>query len=571
MWRQNDESIAYSHVVELDLARVEPALSGPSRPQDKILLRTAKQTVTDLIEKKYFRRYVQFSDRPLNRWAGEGGNVTPSEVAVVEHGDMRTVEVTYNGDTFHLSDGDVVIAAITSCTNTSNPDVMIGAGLLAARALEKGLEAKPWVKTSLAPGSKVVTDYLREAGLLPKLEQMGFHVVGFGCTSCIGNSGPLPQPISQAISEHDLIVAATLSSNRNFEARIHPQIKMNFLMSPLLVVAYAIAGRMDIDMTSEPLGVDTEGRPVYLYDIWPSEKEIHDVVGRVVKKEYFQKNYSEIFEGNEKWQELEAPLDKAYHWDPHSTYVKEAPFFKNLSEKPAPIQPIADARVLMMLGDSITTDHISPAGAFSVQSAAGKYLLERGVSHDDFNSYGSRRGNDEVMVRGTFANVRIKNKLATREGGYTTYLPTGEEMTVYDASVLYKNSETPLLILAGKEYGSGSSRDWAAKGTYLLGVQAVIAESYERIHRSNLVGMGVLPLQFLPDQNAQTLGLTGQEEYSIPELNDSIQPGQALAVIATSKDGTTKKFHVVSRLDSKIEIDYYRNDGILQYVLRRLS
>ena len=571
LWRENEDSIAYSHVVELDLGSVEPALSGPSRPQDKILLRKAKQTVTELIEKKYFRRYVQFADRPLNRWAGEGGNVTPSEVAVVEHDDMRTVEVSYDGSTFHLSDGDVAIAAITSCTNTSNPDVMIGAGLLAARALEKGLEVKPWVKTSLAPGSKVVTDYLRESGLLPKLEQMGFHVVGYGCTSCIGNSGPLPEPISHAISEHDLIVAAALSSNRNFEARIHPQIKMNFLMSPLLVVAYAIAGRMDFDMNSEPLGVDRQGRPVYLYDIWPSQEEIHEVVGRVVKKEYFQKNYSEIFEGNEKWKELEAPLDKAYQWDAHSTYVKEAPFFKDLAEKPSPIKPIADARVLLMLGDSITTDHISPAGAFSIHSAAGKYLLERGVSHDEFNSYGSRRGNDEVMVRGTFANVRIKNKLAMREGGYTTYLPAGEEMSVYDAAVQYKNSGTPLLILAGKEYGSGSSRDWAAKGTYLLGVRAVIAESFERIHRSNLVGMGVLPLQFLPDQNAQTLGLTGREEYSIPELNDSIQPGQTLSVIAKSHDGTTTNFHVVSRLDSKIEIEYYRNAGILQYVLRRLS
>ena len=570
LWREHEDSISYSHVVELDLSTVEPALSGPSRPQDKILLRKAKQTVSELIEKKYFRRYIQFADRPLSRWAGEGGNVTPSDVAVIEHNDMRTVEVAYNGDTFHLSDGDVVIAAITSCTNTSNPDVMVGAALLAAKALEKGLDTKPWVKTSLAPGSKVVTDYLEESGLLAKLEQMGFHVVGYGCTSCIGNSGPLPEPIARAVNEHDLIVAATLSSNRNFEARIHPQVKMNFLMSPLLVVAYAIAGRMDIDMNNEPLGVDADGNPVYLYDIWPSENEIHEVVGRVVKKEFFQKNYSEIFEGNEKWKELEAPLDKAYRWDPHSTYVKEAPFFKDLPAKPAPIQPVRNARVLLMLNDSITTDHISPAGAFSVHSAAGKYLLERGVSHDEFNSYGSRRGNDEVMMRGTFANVRIRNKLVTREGGYTTFLPTGEEMTVYDAAVQYKNSNIPLIILAGKDYGSGSSRDWAAKGTYLLGVRAVIAESFERIHRSNLVGMGVLPLQFVPGQHAESLGLTGQEEYTIPELSDSIHPGQALSVIAKAGDGTVKKFHVMSRLDSKIEIDYYRNNGILQYMLRKL-
>ncbi|HEU5148016.1 MAG TPA: aconitate hydratase AcnA [Chryseosolibacter sp.] len=571
LWRENESAITYSHVVELDLGTVQPTISGPSRPQDKILLREGKQKMVDLLESKYFRKYIQFVDRPLARWASEGGNVTPSEVATAEHSDMRTVEVTNDNETFHLSDGDVVIAAITSCTNTSNPDVMIGAGLLAAKALEKGLDRKPWVKTSLAPGSKVVTDYLKESGLLPKLEQMGFHVVGYGCTSCIGNSGPLPEPISRAIVENDLVVAATLSSNRNFEARIHPQIKMNFLMSPLLVVAYAIAGRMDIDMNTEPLGTDAQGQPVYLYDIWPSEKEIHDLADRVVKKEYFEKNYSEIFDGNEQWKALEAPADKAYHWDPKSTYVKEAPFFVNLPDKPSPIKPIKDARVLLMLGDSITTDHISPAGAFSTNSAAGKYLIERGVSHDEFNSYGSRRGNDEVMVRGTFANVRIKNRLATREGGFTTHIPSGEEMTVYDASVKYKQAKTPLIILAGKEYGSGSSRDWAAKGTYLLGVRAVIAESFERIHRSNLVGMGVLPLQFLPDQNAQTLALTGREEYSIPDLKDSIKPGQALTVHATDSEGNTKKFNVISRLDSKIEIDYYRNDGILQYMLRKLA
>ncbi len=571
LWREGEEKITYSHVVELDLGSVEPAISGPSRPQDKILLKNSKQAITDLLEKKYFRKYIQYSDRPLNRWAGEGGNVTPSEVAYAEHSDMRSVEITYNGETFHLSDGDVAIAAITSCTNTSNPDVMIGAGLLAAKAIEKGLDVKPWVKTSLAPGSKVVTDYLKESGLLPALEKLRFNVVGYGCTSCIGNSGPLPEPIAQAVTDNDLIVAATLSSNRNFEARIHPQIKMNFLMSPLLVVAYAIAGRMDIDMNSEPLGVDTKGEPVFLYDIWPSEDEIHEVVSRVVKKEYFRKNYGEIFDGNEQWRNLQAPTDKAYHWDPASTYVKEAPFFVNLPDKPEPLKPIMNARALLVLGDSITTDHISPAGAFSVNSAAGKFLISRGVSHDEFNSYGSRRGNDEVMVRGTFANVRIKNRLASREGGYTSFLPTGEEMTVYDAAVRYKEAGIPLIILCGKEYGSGSSRDWAAKGTYLLGVKAVIAESYERIHRSNLVGMGVLPLQYLPDQNAETLGLEGTEVFSIPDLDDNIQPGQTLMVSATSADGTVRKFPVTSRLDSKIEVDYYKHNGILQYVLRRLA
>ena len=569
LWREDDDDITYSHVVELDLSQVEPTISGPSRPQDKILLREAKESIKELMEKKYFRKYIQHVDRPLNRWAGEGGNVAPSEVALAEHSEMRTVEVDYNGETFHLSDGDVVIAAITSCTNTSNPDVMIGAGLLAAKALEKGLDAKPWVKTSLAPGSRVVTDYLKESGLLPKLEQLGFYVVGYGCTSCIGNSGPLPGPIAQAVSENDLIVAATLSSNRNFEARIHPQIKMNFLLSPLLVVAYALAGRVDIDMGNEPLGTDQEGKPVFLKDIWPSETEIHEVVGRVVKKDYYRKNYGEIFEGDEHWKKLEAPGHKAYQWDPESTYVKEAPFFVNLSEDARPIQPIVRARVLLALGDSITTDHISPAGAFSVHSAAGKYLLSRGVAHEHFNSYGSRRGNDEIMVRGTFANVRIRNKLAKKEGGYTTYLPTSEEMSVYEASVRYRESKTPLIILAGKEYGSGSSRDWAAKGTYLLGVRAVIAESFERIHRSNLVGMGVLPLQFFPDESAETLGLDGTELFTIAALDDKLTPSQELIVSASHAGGTAKKFRVISRLDSKIEIDYYRNDGILQYMLRK--
>jgi aconitate hydratase len=568
LWRENEHLIAYSHIVELDLGSVVPTISGPSRPQDKILLRESKSTITGIIENKYFRKYVQFLDRPLNRWAGEGGNVAPSSVAMVEHTDMRTVEVTYNGEIFHLSDGDVVIAAITSCTNTSNPDVMIGAGLLASKAIEKGLEVKPWVKTSLAPGSKVVTDYLRESGLLAKLEQMKFNVVGFGCTSCIGNSGPLPDPVASAVMDHDLIVAAALSSNRNFEARIHPQIKMNFLMSPLLVVAYAIAGRMDIDMDTEPLGADKAGQPVFLKDIWPAEKEVQEVVQRVVRKEYYRKNYDVIFDGNDQWKNLKAPLEKSYQWEPGSTYVREVPFFKNISPKPAPIEPILNARVLLSLGSSITTDHISPAGAFSPQSPAGQFLLAHGVPREEFNSYGSRRGNDEVMVRGTFANVRIKNKLVSKEGGYTKFLPTGEEMTVYDASVRYKEAGTPLLILAGKEYGTGSSRDWAAKGTYLLGVRAVIAESFERIHRSNLVGMGVLPLQFSPDESVEGLALDGTEVYNIPGLDENITPSQTLTVTVSHANGSSKKFSALCRLDSKIEIDYYRNCGILQFMLR---
>jgi aconitate hydratase len=569
LWRENEEAITYSQVVELDLASVVPTLSGPSRPQDKILLKNVKETIAGILEKKYFRKYIPFSDRSLNRWANEGGSVVSSPATQPEHTEMRTVEVKYNGETFHLSDSDVVIAAITSCTNTSNPDVMVGAGLLARNALSRGLTVKPWVKTSLAPGSKVVTDYLKESGLLAKLEEMKFDVVGYGCTSCIGNSGPLPDPITEAVAEHDLIVAATLSSNRNFEARIHPQIKMNFLMSPLLVVAYAIAGRVDIDMNAEPLGMDKTGKPVYLKDVWPSDSEIHEVVGRVVKKEYYKKNYDEIFEGNDQWKKLEAPLDKTFQWEAKSTYVKEAPFFVNLRATPSPIRPLINGRVLLMLGDSITTDHISPAGSFGKQSPAGKYLLEQGVPFEEFNSYGSRRGNDEIMVRGTFANVRIKNKLSSKEGGFTTYFPAKEEMTVYDASVRYHADDTPLLVLAGKEYGSGSSRDWAAKGTYLLGIRTVIAESYERIHRSNLVGMGVLPLQFLEGQNSSGLGLDGTELFTINGLSDSLMPSQTLEVLATHGNGTTKRFNVLSRLDSKIEIDYYRNTGILQYMLRQ--
>src|SRR5690554_45320 len=468
-----------------------------------------------------------------------------------------------------LSDGAVAIAAITSCTNTSNPFVMIGAGLVAKKAREHGIDVKPWVKTSLAPGSKVVTDYLEKADLLKDLEALQFHLVGYGCTSCIGNSGPLPPEISKAVGENDLIVTSVLSGNRNFEARIHAEVKMNFLMSPMLVVAFALAGRVDIDLTTDPLSFDRNGRPVYLKDIWPSDDEINEVIRKVLTPKDFKKNYDEIFDGNEIWRNLEVPNDRLYQWDDSSTYIKEAPFFHNLSKEPNPLKNIEGARALMMLGDSITTDHISPAGAFSADSAAGKYLISMGVDKKDFNSYGSRRGNDEVMIRGTFSNVRIKNQLAKREGGYTCYLPEKEEMTVYDAAMKYKEDNTPLVVLTGKEYGSGSSRDWAAKGTFLLGVKCVIAESYERIHRSNLVGMGVLPLEYKEGDTAEKLDISGKETFTIIGIEKDLTPLKEVQVIVENKRGEKKTFNAIARLDSQIEIEYYRNGGILQYVLRQ--
>lgn len=446
---------------------------------------------------------------------------------------------------------------------------MVGAGLVARKARERGIDVKPWVKTSLAPGSKVVTDYLEKADLMKDLEALSFHLVGYGCTSCIGNSGPLPPQIGKAIDEDDLITASVLSGNRNFEARVHPKVKMNFLMSPMLVVAYAIAGRVDIDLLNEPISYDRNEEPVYLKDIWPTDDEINEILSRVLSPADFDKNYGEIFEGNEIWRNLEVPEDQIYKWDESSTYIKEIPFFHDISEQPEELENIVGAKVLLHLGDSITTDHISPAGAFSKDSAAGKYLMERGVKPESFNSYGSRRGNDEVMVRGTFANVRIKNRLANREGGYTSYLPTGEEMTVYDAAQKYKADKTPLVVLAGKEYGSGSSRDWAAKGTFLLGIKAVIAESYERIHRSNLMDLGVLPLQYKDGETADILGLTGKETFDITGISDDLKPLKEVDVVATNENGEKKVFKAIVRLDSAIEIEYYKNQGILQYVLRQ--
>lgn len=462
-----------------------------------------------------------------------------------------------------------MIAAITSCTNTSNPSVMLGAGLLAKKAVEAGLETQPWVKSSLAPGSKVVTEYLDAAGLTPFLEALKFHTVGYGCTTCIGNSGPLPEEISKAVKEGDLVVAAVLSGNRNFEGRVNPDVKANYLASPMLVVAYALAGRMDIDFTREPLGYDPNGRPVFLKDIWPSQEEIKATVHRTLDAEMFRREYASVFEGDERWKALSAPTGTLYQFDPASTYIQNPPFFENLTEN-REIGDIKGARALLVLGDSITTDHISPAGNIAKNSPAARYLMEHGVEPADFNSYGSRRGNHEVMIRGTFANIRIKNlMLEGVEGPYTKKLPEGEQMFIYDAAMRYKAEGTPLVVLGGKEYGSGSSRDWAAKGTFLLGIKAVIAESFERIHRSNLVGMGVLPLVFQEGQNVQTLGLTGYETFDILGLED-ITPGKELTVVATKPDGTVVNFTVKARIDTAVEVDYYKNGGILHTVLKNM-
>ena len=582
LWRENEDQIKYTSILELDLATIEPTVAGPKRPQDKILLKDFKNTFIDLLHNSFNRRYITYEDREIEksitRFDNEGGDlpvpepvekVIDSEIETKTKDGLQTVWITRGDQKFMLSDGAVAIAAITSCTNTSNPFVMIGAGLVARKAREHGVDVKPWVKTSLAPGSKVVTDYLEKADLMKDLEALHFHLVGYGCTSCIGNSGPLSPKISQAVDENNLIVSSVLSGNRNFEARIHPQVKMNFLMSPMLVVAYAIAGRVDIDLTTEPISYDSNQEPVYLKDIWPTDDEINDILSRVLSPDDFAKNYDEIFEGNEIWRNLEVPTGKLYEWDDASTYIKEIPFFHDLPTEAEPLQDIQNARALLVLGDSVTTDHISPAGAFSETSAAGKYLMSRGVAKENFNSYGSRRGNDEVMVRGTFANVRIKNKLAQQEGGYSTYLPTGEEGTVYDTSVKYKEMQTPLLVLAGKEYGSGSSRDWAAKGTFLLGIKAVLAESYERIHRSNLVGLGVLPMQYKEGDTAEKLGLTGKEVFSITGIANDIKPLKEIEITGTDEQGNQNKFTVIARLDSLIEIEYYRNGGILQYVLRQ--
>jgi aconitate hydratase len=535
---RTDETSAplFNDTLELDLGSVESAVAGPKRPQDRVPLRQAKSSFTKVVEG------------------------TPA----------KNVPVRNNGDAFNLSSGAVVIAAITSCTNTSNPSLMIGAGLLAKKAVERGLHIKPWVKTSLAPGSKVVTDYLQAAGLTPYLDKLNFHLVGYGCTTCIGNSGPLPEPIGAAIKENNLVAVAVLSGNRNFEGRIHPLVRANYLASPPLVVAYALAGRMDMDITTEPLGNDTTGKPVYLKDVWPSPQEIETAVRAAVSTSQFTKEYGEVFEGDAHWKSMPIPKGDTYKWDPKSTYIKMAPYFENMPKTPPPLADIRGARVLAVLGDSVTTDHISPAGSIPVDSPAGKYLIASGVKPHEFNSYGARRGNHEVMMRGTFANIRLRNQLAPgTEGGWTLFQPGGEKMSIYDAAVKYREAGVPLVVLAGKEYGSGSSRDWAAKGTRLLGVRAVIAESYERIHRSNLVGMGVLPLEFKSGENRESLGLTGHEIFSVEGVA-SLSPKRSITVHAKSDDGKVKTFTAIARVDTPEEVSYYQHGGILQYVLRQM-
>jgi aconitate hydratase len=536
----------FSDTLALDLGDVVPSLAGPKRPQDRVALTEMKQTFQSALTKPVGTQGYGLNDEAL----------------------QRTGQVKNNGAAIKITHGAVVLASITSCTNTSNPSVMLGAGILAKKAVERGLKVPPYVKTSLAPGSKVVTDYLNEAGLTPYLEALGFHTVGYGCTTCIGNSGPLPPPVVEAIKAGDLVVSGVLSGNRNFEGRIHPYIKANYLASPPLVVAYALAGTTDIDLTTEPLGTGRDGRPVYLKDIWPSQAEIAAEYDKALNPATFHKEYNGIEASNPKWNAIPVPEGALYVWDEASTYIQEPPFFVALSPEPAPIQSIQGARVLAKVADSVTTDHISPAGSIPADSPAGKYLIEHGVTPADFNSYGSRRGNDRVMTRGTFANIRLRNQVAPgTEGGWTTYLPTGEVMPIFDASEKYQADGTPLVVIAGKEYGTGSSRDWAAKGTILLGARAVLAESFERIHRSNLVGMGVLPLQFKPGQNAESLGLTGRETYTI-HIDDTLKPRQDVPVDVTNEDGQTRTLTLICRIDTPVEVDYYRHGGILQTVLR---
>ena len=588
----------FNELLELDLGTVEPSLAGPRRPQDRVALGNVQEVFRSAFDECFeetacapveYEGYDEESAEsfpasdPPSAMAGHDSldadeSDTPRPAAASATATKPATErkfgevpVLLDGEEVHMHHGSVAIAAITSCTNTSNPSVMLGAGLLAKKAVERGLDAHPFVKTSLAPGSQVVTRYLEKAGLTPYLSALGFHTVGYGCTTCIGNSGPLPDAVANAVEENDLIVASVLSGNRNFEGRIHPQVRASFLASPPMVVAYALAGSIDTNLNTDPIGYDPMGDPVYLEDIWPTEDEVRRVMAESVAAEMYREEYASVFEGDERWRNLPVPEGDLYDWDAESTYVQDPPYFTDMAPEPAPVSDIQDARVLVMVGDSVTTDHISPAGSIAPNSPAGEYLTEHGVKRMEFNSYGSRRGNHEVMIRGTFANIRLRNLLTPgKEGNWTHHFPSDEDMSIYDASQKYQADGTPLIVIAGKEYGTGSSRDWAAKGTLLLGVGAVIAESFERIHRSNLVGMGVLPLQFKKGENAESLGITGEESFTIKDLDANLAPGAHLTVEATRPDGSTFSFEAMTRVDSQVDVRYYRNGGILPTVLRRL-
>ncbi|WP_323753078.1 aconitate hydratase AcnA [Marinobacter sp.] len=566
LWREPGHEPVYTATLELDMGDVEASMAGPKRPQDRVALKNMKAAFELLMATN-----EGGPDAPEKRDAeleSEGGQTAVGVDKSYHHPCSRSL--TLNGQETRLDPGAVVIAAITSCTNTSNPSVMMAAGLVARKAVEKGLKTKPWVKTSLAPGSKVVTEYLNAGGFQKDLDKLGFDLVGYGCTTCIGNSGPLPDEVEKAIEDGDITVASVLSGNRNFEGRIHPLVKTNWLASPPLVVAYALAGNVRVNLHEDPLGQDQDGNPVYLKDLWPSQEEVAQAVEKV-KTGMFRSEYAAVFDGDATWQAIDVPETKVYNWSEESTYIQHPPFFEGMGPEPEPVQDIKDAHILAMLGDSVTTDHISPAGSFSPDSPAGKYLQERGVEPKNFNSYGSRRGNHEVMMRGTFANVRIRNEMLDGvEGGFTKFVPTGEQMPIYDAAMKYQEKGTPLVVIAGKEYGTGSSRDWAAKGTRLLGVRAVVAESYERIHRSNLIGMGVMPLQFPEGENRQSLKLTGEETISIEGLSGDIKPGQTLTMTVTYADGSTKTCDLKSRIDTANEAVYFMHGGILHYVVREM-
>ncbi len=575
LWYSPDQAEpSYTDTLELDLSKVEPSLAGPARPQDRVNLKGVRTSFKNMLLDLRKEDAAKLDQGALKKWLEPSPVTTPPELKPIEKSPLGVFEKFYkvtqpDGTNYHLTHGSVVIAAITSCTNTSNPSVLMAAGLLAKKAVEKGLQVRPWVKPSLAPGSKVVTDYLTQAGLMPYLEALKFHLVGYGCTTCIGNSGPLPDHIAHAVVEGDLAVASVLSGNRNFEGRVNTHVRANYLASPPLVVAYALAGNVNLDLTSDPLGHDSSGNPVYLKDVWPTQEEVTEHIRKNVTAGQFKRIYADVFSGEPEWQGLNVPKGDLYQWDAKSTYIKEPPFFDNLQATPSPVTDIKDARVLALLGDSVTTDHISPAGSFSAKTPAGQYLMSLGVQAKDFNSYGARRGNHEVMVRGTFANVRLKNLLVPGvEGGVTRFLPAGDQMSIYDASMKYQSQSTPLIVIAGKEYGTGSSRDWAAKGPKLLGIRVVIAESFERIHRSNLIGMGILPLQFINGESYKSLGLTGHETFDFDGLA-AITAGQKVVVKAKGADGKVKSFTTLSRIDTPNEVEYFRNGGILPYVLRQ--